>query len=228
MFINDDKSTIKMYFKEAIDKIMTAAANKIPTSCNKSKPYNRPSSPQEESVSNEHATFPEIPVSHDATTYMDHLHLHKKIQHEGKTGYAWSHASPEENGRNNDTEVQFTLMIPVEGGNNRKMMMEERLHQCYSMNPAWGTSVNKMKKRNMQITNNIQRSQDVEENIAAMMNQEEDNQVNMNETLVLLGGGNPKDHKFISMKVVTMLTRVAENDTDVNEMKNNNVSIRRR
>ena len=28
MFINDNKSTIEMYFKEAIDKIMTAVANK--------------------------------------------------------------------------------------------------------------------------------------------------------------------------------------------------------
>ena len=31
-------------------------------------------------MSNEHSTFPEIPVSHDATTYMDHLPLHKKNQ----------------------------------------------------------------------------------------------------------------------------------------------------
>ena len=49
----------------------------------------------------------------------------------------------------------------------------------------------------------------------------------MNETLVLLGGEDPEDHKFIRMKVVTMLTQVAENDTDVNEMENDNVSIRR-
>ena len=68
----------------------------MPTSYNKSKPYNRPSSPQEGSMSNEHSTFLEIPVSHDATTYMDHLHLHKKIQHEGKTGYTCPHVSPEE------------------------------------------------------------------------------------------------------------------------------------
>ena len=33
-------------------------------------------------MSNEHSTFPEIPVSHDATTYMDHLPLHKKNQHQ--------------------------------------------------------------------------------------------------------------------------------------------------
>ena len=45
-------------------------------------------------MSNEHSTFPEIPVSHDATTYMDHLPLHKKNKHEGKTGYACPHASP--------------------------------------------------------------------------------------------------------------------------------------
>ena len=56
------------------------------------------------------------------------------------------------------------------------------------------------------------------------MNWEED-QVNMNETLVLLGG---EDHKFIRMKVVTMLTQVAGKDTDVNKMENNNLSIRRR
>ena len=41
----------------------------------------------------------------------------------------------------------------------------------------------------------------------------------MNETLVLLGGEDPKDHKFIRTKVVTMLTLVAENDNDVDEMK---------
>ena len=68
----------------------------MPTSYNKSKPYNRSSLLQEGSVLNEHATFPEIPMSHDATTYIDHLHLHKKIQCEDKTGYAWPHASPEE------------------------------------------------------------------------------------------------------------------------------------
>ena len=33
-------------------------------------------------MSNKHSTFPEIPVSHDATTYMDHLPLHKKNQHQ--------------------------------------------------------------------------------------------------------------------------------------------------
>ena len=37
----------------------------------------------------------------------------------------------------------------------------------------------------------------------------------MNETLVLLGGEDPEDHKFIKTEVVTMLTQVAENDTDV-------------
>ena len=76
----------------------SGTSQQIPMSYNKSKPYNRHSSPQEGSVSNKHATFPEIPVSHDATTYMDHFHLHKKIQHEGKTGYAWPLVSPEENG----------------------------------------------------------------------------------------------------------------------------------
>ena len=45
----------------------------------------------------------------------------------------------------------------------------------------------------------------------------------MNETLVLLGGEDPEDHKFIRMKVVTVLTQVAEKDTDVNKMENNNV-----
>ena len=112
MFINDNKSTIKMYLRKAIDKIMTAVANRatsshdmsgtydsgtskqMPMSYNKSKPHNRPSLPQEGPVSNEHAIFPEIPVSHDATTYMDHLPLHKKIQCEGKTGNTWPHASP--------------------------------------------------------------------------------------------------------------------------------------
>ena len=48
------------------------------------------------------------------------------------------------------------------------MTMEERLHQCYSTNSAWRTSSNKMnKKQNMQITNNIKKSWDVEENIDA-------------------------------------------------------------
>ena len=50
----------------------------------------------------------------------------------------------------------------------------------------------------------------------------------MNETLVLLGGEDPEDDKFIKMEEVTMLTQLAENDTDVNEMENDNVSIRRR
>ena len=84
------------------------ASQEMPTSYNKSKPHNRPSLPQEESVSNEHSTFPKIPVSHDTTTYMDHLPLHRKNQHyvynssdeyenkddAGKTGYAWPHANP--------------------------------------------------------------------------------------------------------------------------------------
>ena len=60
----------------------SAASQQMPTSYNKSKPHDRPSSPQEELVSNEHSTFPEIPVSHDATTYMDHLPLHRKNQHQ--------------------------------------------------------------------------------------------------------------------------------------------------
>ena len=34
-----------------------------------------------------------------------------------------------------------------------------------------------------------------------------------------LGGENPEDHKFIRMKVVTMLTWVAENENDVGEME---------
>ena len=50
----------------------------------------------------------------------------------------------------------------------------------------------------------------------------------MNETLVLLGGEDPEDHKFIRTKVVTMLTQMAERDTDVNKMENDNVSTRRR
>ena len=50
-----------------------------------------------------------------------------------------------------------------------------------------------------------------------MMNQEEDDQVNMNETLVLLGGEDPEDNKLIRIKVVTMITQVAEKDTDVNK-----------
>ena len=86
--------------REAIDKIMEAVADRstsshdksgmydsgtsqwMPTSYNKFKPHDRPSSAQEGSVSNEHSTFPEIPVSHDATTYMDHLPLHMKNQHQ--------------------------------------------------------------------------------------------------------------------------------------------------
>ena len=50
------------------------------------------------------------------------------------------------NGRKNENEVQFTLMIPVDDNDNKNMMMEERLHWCYSMIPAWRTSMNKMKK----------------------------------------------------------------------------------
>ena len=50
------------------------------------------------------------------------------------------------NGRSNENEVQFTLMIPVEDDNNKEMMMEERLHWCYSMSPAQRTIMNKMKK----------------------------------------------------------------------------------
>ena len=50
----------------------------------------------------------------------------------------------------------------------------------------------------------------------------------MNETLVLLGSEDPEDHTFIRMKVVTMLTQVAEKDTEVNKMENNKMSIRRR
>ena len=49
------------------------------------------------------------------------------------------------NGRSDENEVQFTLMIPVEDDDNKKMMMEERLHWCYSTNPAWRTITNKMK-----------------------------------------------------------------------------------
>ena len=60
------------------------------------------------------------------------------------------------------------------------------------------------------------------------MTREEEDQVSMNKTLVLLGGEDPEDHKFIRMKAVTRLTQVAEKDTDVNKMENNNVSIRRR
>ena len=78
---------------------------------------------------------------------MDHLYLHKKIQHEGKTGYACPHVTPEEkNGRSNKNE---------EDNDDEKLKMEETLHWCYSTNPAWTTSVNKMKKQNVQITNNI-------------------------------------------------------------------------
>ena len=33
-------------------------------------------------MSNEHSTFPEILVSHDAITYKDHLPLHNKNQHQ--------------------------------------------------------------------------------------------------------------------------------------------------
>ena len=33
-----------------------------------------------------------------------------------------------------------------------------------------------------------------------------------------LGGENPKDHRFIRMKLVTMLTWVAENENDVGKM----------
>ena len=75
MFINDDKSTTKTYFTQ-----------QMPMSYKKSKTHDRPSLPQEGLVSNEHSTFPEIPVSHDATTYMDHLPLYRKNQH-------WSHHS---------------------------------------------------------------------------------------------------------------------------------------
>ena len=52
----------------------------------------------------------------------------------------------------------------------------------------------------------------------------------MNETLVMSGSEDPKDHKFIRMKVVTMLTLVAENENenkdDVGEMKSDNISRR--
>ena len=50
----------------------------------------------------------------------------------------------------------------------------------------------------------------------------------MHETLVLQGGEDPEDIKFIRMKVVTMLTQVAEKDTDFNKKENDNVSFRRR
>ena len=50
------------------------------------------------------------------------------------------------NGRSDENEVQFTLMIQVEDNDNKKMTIEEGLHWCYSINPAWRTSVNKMKK----------------------------------------------------------------------------------
>ena len=33
-----------------------------------------------------------------------------------------------------------------------------------------------------------------------------------------LGGEDPKDHKFIRMKVVTMMSQVAENESNVGEM----------
>ena len=49
----------------------------------------------------------------------------------------------------------------------------------------------------------------------------------MNETLVMSGGEDPEDHKFIRKKVVTMLTLVAENENDVGEMKSNNMSRKR-
>ena len=52
----------------------------------------------------------------------------------------------------------------------------------------------------------------------------------MNETLVMSGSEDPEDHKFIRMKVVTMLTLAAENESknenDVDEMKSDNVSRR--
>ena len=36
-------------------------------------------------------------------------------------------------------------MIPEEDNNNEKMKMGERLYWCYSTNPAWRTSANKIK-----------------------------------------------------------------------------------
>ena len=85
---------------EARGKIMAAVADSATSSCdrsgtydsgtsqetpmpyNRSKPHDQPSLPHERSVTNEHSTSPEIPVSHDATTYMDHLPLYKKNQHQ--------------------------------------------------------------------------------------------------------------------------------------------------
>ena len=66
-----------------------------------------------------------------------------------------AHASPEkERWMNDENEVQFTLMIPVEDRDNEKMKMEERLHWCYSTNPAWRTSENAVKME-WAITNEI-------------------------------------------------------------------------
>ena len=57
-----------------------------------------------------------------------------------------AHMSPgKERWTNNENEVQFTLMITIEDSSNEKMKMEERLHWCYSTNPAGRTSKNAMK-----------------------------------------------------------------------------------
>ena len=45
------------------------ASQQMPTSYNRSKPHDQSSLPQERLVSNEHSTFPEIPVSHGATCF---------------------------------------------------------------------------------------------------------------------------------------------------------------
>ena len=108
-------------------------------------------------MSNQHPTFPEIPVSHDATTYMNHLPLHRRNQH-------WSHHSLTglteimclysicvaavmkmrmrmvkvkqgmhgpmqalKRWKHEENEVQFTLMIPVEDSNDEKMKMGEKI-----------------------------------------------------------------------------------------------------
>ena len=39
-------------------------------------------------------------------------------------------------GMSDENEVQFTLVIPVEDSSNEKMKMLERLHWCYSTDPA--------------------------------------------------------------------------------------------
>ena len=45
-------------------------------------------------------------------------------------------ALEKKNWKNNENEVHFTLVIPVKDSDNQRMKMGERLHWCYSMNPA--------------------------------------------------------------------------------------------